>query len=1110
MTQVTWSFAKAVAQQIGADPDVVYNFLTQWQPYEGANAAYNPLNTTQHMPGSSPLGGDPNQNNGNPVQEYTSEEQGAEATAKTLMNGAYPVILNALQTGNFNNVSGIEQNLRTWGTGNWASKLASGESSIQGSPTGTMTAAAAPNPTAGMTPDGQGHFWNSANGLYYNSDGSVYRNPDGTTYTGSLQSDGVGHYWYNGQWYNNDGSRYQAQPTVIQSGFGQGAPVIGVPSAASTPWTPPASWGVSAPTTQPTATPAAAPNPNLYAQNNPQDGKGHFLSPVDGLWHNNNDGSTYIDPTTGKPMAGGQPTAQKSLDVNTAGASQPYGNPSAPTDSRIGPAPSGNQQIAYGADTRTNGSIPYGNDNPTFPQTSSSSGSQGWLPTNGIHGGATVYPGAESGGSATATPAQGWNLLPSGPTVQTSTGDYTMPSSFNGANVSNNTSASASDLASVQAYYKSQGLPGYAFGTNGPAIPRFALGTVPPDPGGGATTPTNTPGFMNVPDPSQIVSAHSANPGTAQVPIGIYNAALSYGIDPLSLFMAYIQHPGLTPDQLVTASQQDAGAILTPEQQAALGQQAAATSASIANNQNSEATSAANNTASNATSAANNAASNATTQRGQDLSYQDAVAKTQQLYYDSNLKYQQAMATATTDQQKAQADAVHNAELAVIAQMNDTTQLQLGQQKNQVDQYNNELTHQAAMANAANTNNDTIAKLASSPVNSPALYFMQRGYAPDWNTLAQGGQLPQGQAWVPTNPMTAYTPVTPPVDFSKPLVNPYTSQVTPYAQQEAAFGNAQNPYITSAPQGGFQTGPANTGAPTTSASGSQPFDWNLVRGSETGVANQAIPTGATTWSGYTGGAGPSNTSDYSGWKVLGSSGQPLSGNIDPNTLITLQHMAYGGVTRATQFMAGDAASPNPSAGGAQPEIIQNPTGAPLSVIPNPQNVQAMLPQQADPTAQFNRVLMGLGKRALPRYALGTMDPASAVASAQSAYNSAGMSSAGLPTSDNSYAYSQPTPMPQLLAGMAGYGYPVTPSMYAASTGSNQAPNNFAYAFEHTAGGGNMMPSMQTLNHMSPTEQQYYQGYVQGPMGIDWNDLTNYLKTSTANLGSAADAKGTFS
>jgi hypothetical protein len=77
-------------------PMNLYNIegLVCWMVAEGGTAAWNPLNTTQPMPGSSPLPG-----NTAGVQEYTSYAQGIDATIKTLLNGNYAVVLESLRRG---------------------------------------------------------------------------------------------------------------------------------------------------------------------------------------------------------------------------------------------------------------------------------------------------------------------------------------------------------------------------------------------------------------------------------------------------------------------------------------------------------------------------------------------------------------------------------------------------------------------------------------------------------------------------------------------------------------------------------------------------------------------------------------------------------------------------------------------------------------------------------------------------------------------------------------------------------------------------------------------------------------------------------------------------
>lgn len=87
-------------------------FLDAWQNAEGGSAAYNPLNTTQQMSGSTDY-------NSAGVQEYGSSSQGANATAKTLLNGYYDSIVAALRTGDplSGDTSSMAQELSKWGTG---------------------------------------------------------------------------------------------------------------------------------------------------------------------------------------------------------------------------------------------------------------------------------------------------------------------------------------------------------------------------------------------------------------------------------------------------------------------------------------------------------------------------------------------------------------------------------------------------------------------------------------------------------------------------------------------------------------------------------------------------------------------------------------------------------------------------------------------------------------------------------------------------------------------------------------------------------------------------------------------------------------------------------
>lgn len=145
---VTKSFADKVAALIpGADATAVFQALNTWEPFENANAAFNPTATTQPAAGAQPLGGNPNQNNGNPVKEYPNEDVGAKATAETLMNGRYPDLLNWVKTGTVSDPTRIASQLRTWGTTGLAAQFEGGH--VPTSTGGTVPAPPATTTAAG-------------------------------------------------------------------------------------------------------------------------------------------------------------------------------------------------------------------------------------------------------------------------------------------------------------------------------------------------------------------------------------------------------------------------------------------------------------------------------------------------------------------------------------------------------------------------------------------------------------------------------------------------------------------------------------------------------------------------------------------------------------------------------------------------------------------------------------------------------------------------------------------------------------------------------------------------------------------------------------------------
>lgn len=138
------SFARALLQGLGA-PLTKANVasMVQWENKEGGNwsntAAYNPLNTTRSMPGSSSIPG-----NSAGVQAYTSWSQGLNATIATLQQPAYTDVVSAFRSGG--GLSGSYAGLHTWSGGGYDS-LTGTSSVVHG---GT-------NPTTNTTPaSGQG------------------------------------------------------------------------------------------------------------------------------------------------------------------------------------------------------------------------------------------------------------------------------------------------------------------------------------------------------------------------------------------------------------------------------------------------------------------------------------------------------------------------------------------------------------------------------------------------------------------------------------------------------------------------------------------------------------------------------------------------------------------------------------------------------------------------------------------------------------------------------------------------------------------------------------------------------------------------------------------
>lgn len=113
---VSDSFYTKFLQGIGA-PVTALNlqWLKNWHSQELSDALHNAFDTTQVEPGSSPMDGNPNGNNGHPVQNYTTEDQGLQANLTTIKNPRYAGIVAALKA---NDQLGASEQLvsSAWGT----------------------------------------------------------------------------------------------------------------------------------------------------------------------------------------------------------------------------------------------------------------------------------------------------------------------------------------------------------------------------------------------------------------------------------------------------------------------------------------------------------------------------------------------------------------------------------------------------------------------------------------------------------------------------------------------------------------------------------------------------------------------------------------------------------------------------------------------------------------------------------------------------------------------------------------------------------------------------------------------------------------------------------
>lgn len=125
-------FYKSILKGIGAPiSDENMKFFYAWRQAEGGKAKNNPFNTTQSKPGSTFYNclkkGVSGCKSG--VRNYLSSQDGIDATVRTIKNGRYQNIINALKTGDNAEKSALALKSSPWGTGELALKVVRGYNS---------------------------------------------------------------------------------------------------------------------------------------------------------------------------------------------------------------------------------------------------------------------------------------------------------------------------------------------------------------------------------------------------------------------------------------------------------------------------------------------------------------------------------------------------------------------------------------------------------------------------------------------------------------------------------------------------------------------------------------------------------------------------------------------------------------------------------------------------------------------------------------------------------------------------------------------------------------------------------------------------------------------
>ncbi|MFA6135546.1 MAG: hypothetical protein WC869_16150 [Phycisphaerae bacterium] len=156
----------------------------------------------------------------------------------------------------------------------------------------------------------------------------------------------------------------------------------------------------------------------------------------------------------------------------------------------------------------------------------------------------------------------------------------------------------------------------------------------------------------------------------------------------------------------------------------------------------------------------------------------------------SNQNYWAAMANATNDAARVGIEDMSRLDKNSQFNADQTNQFTLGQQGNQSSQFGMETDRANRMGQLALENNKFIADMSDNPRDMWALYAMQRGVAPDWETIMAGGTPATGSALAPSSVMNAYNPVT-----AAPTFNATAAQSQAQQQAGGSYGAANNQFI---------------------------------------------------------------------------------------------------------------------------------------------------------------------------------------------------------------------------------------------------------------------------------------------------------------------------